>query len=534
MACTAEIVGPTGKPSGTTPVTQLTPDSPIVPFDPTAPFAYEGVGPSGMRRLSRSEYVHSVYDLLGIELNEAGTALPDDSGAFGNDYLPQLASETLIESAQQLAELAAERVVADAAKRDALVGCKPMKPDDAACMRSFVERLARRAFRQPPSKEDVDALLALDMYARDAQDFYAGVQVVIRAVLQHPAFLYRIELGAPVAGHAGVYALSPHELAARLAYFLTASTPDALLLAAADADALHTRDEILAQATRLLESARGHAQVQKFHAVWLGTGAPQAPSAELFSAMRAESTALIERVIFDRKDSWGELFRSQETFANDALATHYGLAPTGSTQAQWVSYGTSGRKGILSHASFLSNGIKFGDTSPTQRGKLIRTRLLCQPVPPPPPNVNADEPPSMGPGSCKSDYYKLHSTSAVCASCHQQMDPLGFGLENYDGMGRFRTTEPANAACTISGEGELVGVGTFKGPAELGELLLQSGLLEPCAAREAYHLAIGRLPGIADKETVAAVTQRFQTHHRFDQLLLDIVSHPGFAHRREE
>src|SRR5262249_49843781 len=146
--------------------------------------------------------------------------------------------------------------------------------------------------------------------------------------------------------------------------------------------------------------------------------------------------------------------------------------------------------------------VKFGDTSPTQRGKLIRTRLMCQDIPKPPPTVKSDEPPPKTATNCKIDHYKAISQSSTCSGCHSQMDPIGFGLESYDGAGRFRTTQPNAPECAISGQGELVGVGPFNGPAELGELLIQSGQLEPCLVKQLFRFAAGRKVEDEDALTV--------------------------------
>src|SRR5205823_459887 len=150
---------------------------------------------------------------------------------------------------------------------------------------------------------------------------------------------------------------------------------------------------------------------------------PQPP--ELTSAFNRETTALIDRVVFDKPQSYLNMFTFSETRLDDFLADHYGLPrPPGGDG--WVAYGDSGRAGILSHGSVLAAFSKFSDTSPTQRGKFIRTRLLCQEIPKPPPTVKADQPPGDKDAVCKYDRYLQHRTSSSCASCHDQMDPIGF------------------------------------------------------------------------------------------------------------
>jgi hypothetical protein len=251
--------------------------------------------------------------------------------------------------------------------------------------------------------------------------------------------------------------------------------------------------------------------------------------------MRSESAQLVFRVVFDKKSDYFDLFRSQDTFVNDFLADHYGLPRPGSATGTWVGYGASPRRGILSHGSVLSAGAKFEDTSPTLRGIFVRTRLLCETIPPPPPNVQVDKPPEGGASHCKADRYASHANVGSCRACHQRTDPVGFGLEAYDRTGAFRTHDNGAADCPISGDGELVDVGKFNGPAALGDLLISSGGLEACVVKQLYRYAMGRRELDADRPTLDLLTALFRQKTRsFDGLILDTVSSAAFVHRTEE
>jgi hypothetical protein len=242
---------------------------------------------------------------------------------------------------------------------------------------------------------------------------------------------------------------------------------------------------------------------------------------------------LINRTVFETPGDYFRIFQAQETFLTSALATHYGLPAPAVATGAFVPYGTSGRRGILSHGAVLAAGAKFDDTSPTLRGVFVRNRLLCQVIPPPPPNVAVDQPPA-GAGHCKIDRYAEHR-SGGCAGCHSLTDPIGFGLENYDRAGRFRTTDKDAPDCVISGEGEVSGVGKFKGPGELGDMLIASGGLEACVVTQLYRMAMGRREADADAATLASLTNMFKAKDRaFDQLLLDLVESPAFMFRRVE
>jgi len=324
-------------------------------------------------------------------------------------------------------------------------------------------------------------------------------------------------------------------MATRLSYFLLGTTPPDTLLDLAEQGKLGNPEDVRAAAASLMTDDRAKARVERFHALWLGFHQLPHPP-ELTEALRDESAALINRVVFDEPTDYLELFRSDETFLTDFLADHYGYTPPGTTAGKWVKYPDGKRRGILSHGSVLSAFSKFADTSPTQRGIFIRTRLLCQEIPPPPPNVNADNPPTSATGSnCKVDKYKTHTTSAGCYACHKNMDPVGFGLENYNKAGQYRTHDDGAPECIIAGDGKLEGVGDFNGPAELSELLISSGGLEACVVKQVYRFAMGRRDRVGDSAVLDKLAARFKEQgHAFDELLVDLVSTEAFGYRRQE
>lgn len=471
--------------------------------------------------------------LLGSDPAADIELLPIDRPTpFDNDYTTQQASLALVEGMKAVADRAAERLLADTAARDRVVGCTPSGADDADCLRSFIASFGRRTFRRPLEQDEIDKLASVQTFAVEEDDFYLGVSMVVRALLQSPDFLYQVEIGEEVASRPGVRKLLPYELASRLSFLLWGAPPDDALLDAAGDAQLATPEQIRASAERMLLDARARARIDRFHALWLDYEQIQV-SADLATRMRAESDALVERIVFDDQGSWLELFTTQETFVDNTLAEHYGLPLPGSASPQWVSYGASGRAGLLSHGAFLAAVPKFGDTSPTQRGKLIRNRLLCQEIPPPPPNVNADEPPaSTEQSSCKWDRYAAHRESGSCKGCHEQMDPIGFGLENYDELGAYRAHDDGAPECAIEGTGELVGVGTFRGPAELGALLAGSPLLDRCLVTQLYRFTVGRGEREEDAPFIDAMATRFRDgDHGLRDLLMAVATSPAFGYR---
>jgi hypothetical protein len=357
--------------------------------------------------------------------------------------------------------------------------------------------------------------------------------------LQGVEFLYRQEIGQPVTGVSGLYKLTGTELASRLSYFLWGTAPDdALLAAALTGDKLGTPDAIRAVAKQMLADPRAKRAVQRFHALWLGYER-QPPPATMGGQMLGESAALIEKVIFSERRPWTDLFKATETFVDAKLAAHYGIdAPAGGSA--WVPYGTTGRQGILSHAAFLGVERKHSDTSPTMRGQFIRTRMLCQVVPPPPADLMVDIDAVPTEGNCKSDRYNMWQKDG-CKGCHQLMDPIGHGLENYDQVGARRALAPSDMGkpeCEIKGSGEVMGManGGFSGVAGLSDRLVESGQVESCLTTQLASFMLGRSPLPGDESQLfERVGKRFVEGGRhFDDLLLDVVSLPGFGYRRAE
>ena len=509
------------------------------------------IAKSGLRRMTAVEMVATVYDLLDTTSLPLLELLPSDARTpFDNDYNEQVTSQALIDSADFLAERAADELIADIPRRDKIVGCTPTGVDDEACMRSFVETFGRRALRRALSDEEVDEYVlgvgandgAMDSAAAE-DDFYTGVHQVVWSLLQDPEFLYRVEIGAELEHQPGVFKLSNFEVASRLSYFIWGSMPDDQLLDRAEAGDLTTKEQRVEVATRLLDDDRAKARIARFHAMWLGYEImPHA--GEMGADMTGETSALIQRIIFDDNRPWQDLFRFNETFLTPFLATHYGFATAPQNpEGAWVPYpADSGRAGLFGHGSFLSIGAKFDDTSPVQRGLVIRERLFCQDISDPPPGVDVDEPPEAPVEAiCKPDRFAVTEVGG-CGTCHALINPLGFGLERYDQFGVLRDFEPDNpdtpedeSMCEISGDGNFDGV-AFNGPRELGEIALESGLLNECISKQLYRFVTGRtLLDTTDNKIVKVLQENMgQEDFSFQELVVNIVTHDSFGFRSME
>jgi hypothetical protein len=493
---------------------------------------------SGARFMSQAELDNTLFDLVGDDTRPASRTLIEDLySPYDNDYTLKSASEALITGLEALATDVADRFIADPARRDPVVGCTPTGPGDEVCFRQFVESFVAKALRRPLEAGEADRYMPLLAFATEDNpyvdnDFYTAVGLVVRAVIQDPEFLYRIEVGTSTST-ARVFALSSYEIATRMAYLIWGTTPDDMLLADAATGILETAEGRRATAARMLADPKARGQMRRFHSMWLGYRTiPH--DATLVTALNQETGALIDRVVFDEPQPYLNIFTSNETYVDDFLASHYGLpAPAGG--AGWVSYDGTGRAGILSHGSVLAAFSKFTDTSPTQRGILVRTRLMCQVIPPPPPTVNVDEPPGMGEAACKVDRYRDHTGIASCAACHARMDEIGFGLENYDMAGRFREADDDNPACTIDGVGTIEEIGTFTGPAELANMLIDEGYLEPCVVEQYLTFAQGRK--VAPEESVVVdelVAMLAANGGVLSDFIVEFVASERFALRAEE
>jgi Protein of unknown function (DUF1588)/Protein of unknown function (DUF1592)/Protein of unknown function (DUF1595)/Protein of unknown function (DUF1585)/Protein of unknown function (DUF1587) len=504
---------------------------------PVGPGNLSTASASVARRLSRVELSNVVRDVLGDDSGAANKFLSEDVyRPFDNDYTVQHASGALIESLEALATDIADRAMLPA-NRAKIVTCTPTGPGDAACLRTTIETIGRRLYRRPLSEQQITAYLSLQSYATEntpgvAHDFYTAVDLVLRSMLQDPEVLYRVETGTP-SGEAGIYKLDSYEVASRLSFLLWGSGPDDALLDQAKAGSLLDGASRIAAATGLLADTRARQQLERFHSMWLGYRAIPA-AADLATAFSMESNKLIEKVVFDQPSSYLDLFTSSQTYVNSLLATQYGLpAPAGGEG--WVSYVDDKRAGILSHGSVLAAFSKFSDTSPTQRGIFIQTRLLCNKVQPPPANVNVDQPPTDGDKVCKIDRYDAHRALASCAACHSQLDPIGYGLENYDIGGKYRTHDDAHAECILPDKGSLPGFGDFSGPGQLAHLLVDAGKVEQCFMQHLMTFAIGRELRPEEDSAKQALLASFKSGgYNLQQLLTGYAKDDRFALRQEE
>lgn len=496
--------------------------------------------PSVARRLSQAELDATLRDLLDDTSGPAARLLLTDTFTpYDNDTTSQQSSAALVESLESLAVDVTARALASEVARGRIFVCTPAARDDAECFRRIVAATGTRLLRRPLEADEIEPYMGFLAFTTEESPFYetgfdTAVELMLRAMLLDPEFLFRIEIGSPT-GEDGVVRLTPYETATRMSYLLWGSAPDDALLAEAEAGRLEDATVRRTMAAQMLRDDRARSQIARFHAMWLGYRTIPTPP-DLAARFDRETTALLSRVILEEKRDYLDVFRLEETFVDDELADHYGLPhPNTSPEPGWVSYGDTGRAGILSQGALLASFSKFTDTSPTQRGILVRNRLMCLPIDPPPATVNADEPPPVtDEANCKVERYTQHTASASCSACHSQMDPIGFGLENYDIAGRFRAHDDGKEECVIDGIGELPGYGLFNGPKELAHKLVDEDLVGPCFMRQLGSFSLGRTLDEDDLRAVEAWNARFEElGRRLDQLLLEQIGGEQFVTKRE-
>jgi hypothetical protein len=501
-------------PSAPPPAAEPPPGAPDTPTTPPA-IAAPDPGRVTLRRLTRNEYNNTVRDLLGTRLRPADAFASDPAG-FGYDNNADVQSLTALQLDQYVTAaetMARELLAGGVAQLATRAGVPPCDPAvDSACPGRLIRGFARRAFRRPVSDREVARLLAIGAPAREQGANALGqLELVTSGILSSPHFLFRVELD-PDPSSLEPHTLAPHELATRLSYFLWSSTPDGTLLDAAERDGLKTEADLRAQTTRLLADPRALSLVESFGAQWLSLpGLEQHEvDAEQFTfdrgfaaAIRAETMAFFRDFLLNGLPV-GEMLRAPFTFLNDRLATHYGLPPVGTTGLRKIMLTGIERRGLLTQASILTRTSFPARTAPTVRGAWVSTHLLCAPPPPPPANVPALPEPAVNANATVRQRLEVHRTNPACAACHALIDPLGLGLENYDLVGRYRTTDRGQP---IDASGVLPDGTPFSGAAELSEKLSSDPRLPACLARNLLTYALGRGLEPADDPALARVLE---------------------------
>jgi hypothetical protein len=497
-------------------------------------------GPSRVRRLNRFEYDNTVADLLGDTSRPARQFPTEERSHLGldNDAGSLTVSPVLVEQYQ----LAAERLAATAvAQPGALLDCDPVSVGEEACAQRFIAHFGAKAFRRPLAEDESARLLGV-YHAGRAEDFVTGIRLVIEAVLQSPAFLYRVEFGAtPASGGREPVRLTSWEMASRLSYLLWQSMPDEALREAAGQDALTSAAAITAQVERLLGDPRARKMVEHFHDVWLALDRYAAIekdpqifptfTAEIAGLMAQETRTFLDHLVWDGEGDVSSMFTAPYSFMNQKLLDYYGGKGVTGDAFVKVELDPMQRLGLLTQGGLLASLAKANQTGPVQRVKFIREQFLCMEMPPPPAGVDIKVP-DLSPTLSTRERVSQHSADATCQGCHGLMDPIGLSLENFDGAGRYRTSENGKPI-DVTGEIRQADVpGTFMGASGLARKLAESPAVKACIGRAWFQYAYGRSDTLEDTCTLGSVQQKFaSTGYRIKDLIIALTQSDAFRYR---
>jgi len=414
----------------------------------------------------------------------------------------------------------------------------PMTGPDVAA-RKILGEFARKAWRRPVTTSEVDRLMKLVQLAKtNGETFEDQIKLALRAVLVSPNFLFRVERDQP---GAAIYSVNEFEFASRLSYFLWSSMPDDELFGLAQQGKLRQKPVLEAQVRRMLKDPKSKALVDNFASQWLNLRLLQTvtPDKKMYPnfdqplrvAMVRETEMFFDHIIRNDR-SVLEFLDADYTFVNERLASHYGIPNVRGPDFREVKLTDSRRGGVITMASVLTLTSNPTRTSPVKRGKWVLDNILGTPPPPPPPDAGElkEEDPQALTGGLRQRMEK-HRSNAVCASCHQRMDPLGFGLENFDGIGAWRTDE---GKFKIDSSGTLPDGASFAGPPELRKVLIgKADQFRHCLSEKLLTYAMGRGLEAYDKCAIDEITAKLkQNQDRFLHLVLAIVESDPFQKRR--
>jgi mono/diheme cytochrome c family protein len=494
-----------------------------------------------IHRLNRVEYNNTIRDLVGIDFHAADDFPSDDVG-YGFDNIGDVLSMAPILMEKYLD--AAERIVAkafqtpDARKR--IMFRQPTENTRIECAREILERFAFHAYRRPVKRDEVDRLVGFVTQSEAQGDgFDKGIQLALQAVLVSPHFLFRVELDPRPRDENAIHRINDFELASRISYFLWSSLPDDELFELARQDKLHEEASIEAQVRRMLKDSKAHALIDNFAGQWLELRSLKnvTPDLGLYpnfdeslrTAMQKESE-LFFAAMMNEDRSILDFVDSDFTFLNERLARHYGIPGVKGNQFQRVHLTGDQRGGILTQSAILTVTSNPTRTSPVKRGKWILENILGTPPPPPPPGVPELKEGKELTGTLRQRM-EQHRANPNCAVCHQRMDPIGFGFENFDAVGAWRTKDGKSP---IDPAGVLPDGKSFKGPKELKSILKgKEEEFRRCLTEKLLTYALGRGLEFYDKASVEEISKKLaQKDNRFCVLMVEIVKSDPFQKRR--
>jgi hypothetical protein len=506
------------------------------------------LAPTGraLRRLSHREYDNVVRDLLGDTTQPAsqfGAEVYVNGFDNGSDGLTVQGTD-VIDFRSAAEALAARAVQSNMA---ALIGsCNPAS-GEMPCVDAFLAGFVKKAYRRPPTATEAARLRTV--FAAGAADggFVGGIQLMVEAVLQSPSFLYRAELGAADPSlPSNVLRLTEYEVATELSFLITGSMPDDALFAAAESGKLKTADDLRLQALRLMASPAAKPAFRAFVHEWMATDQVASLYREpaiypsftpaVAMSMAGELDHYFDDVLWNGPGSLRELFSSNRSFVDPTLARLYGVPPGSGTGFEPIALDPKTRRGVMTRAGFLTAHADTDSSGPVPRGVFVLGAILCAPPHPPPPNVPGVPSPTVAAQNHETtrQRFEQHLTETFCRGCHTQIDGIGFGFEEFDGVGAYRTTENGSPVDT---SGVLRGTdvdGPFVGVSELSAKLMTSQQVLGCFIKQVYRFAMGQEETSDSSRVLSALGTRFSADSRVTDVFDTLVGNPGFVLRSTE
>jgi hypothetical protein len=552
--CTGVITGATGSKGGSATASSQNPAAPGGAGASSVASAAIDPGRVAIHRLNNNEYDNTVHDLLGTATQPAAQFLAEDGLNFDNTATALGMTTSQYQGYFDAATALVTEALASTTERASFMTCTPTAADDP-CARQILTNFGMQIYRRPLETAEVDR--AMKLYDADIARAQTGTEAIgqaLRGMLSAANFLYRIEHDdnpTSVTPHP----LSSYELASRLSYLTWSSMPDAALFSAAQANTLQNPATLEATVDRLLADPKVGAFVESFSGQWLGirdlithdVAVQIFPTytSTLADAMMAEGNLWFQEFLTQDLplSTW---FSADFNYVNDELAKHYGMPVPGSgTKMVRTVVTTDQRQGFLGLATFLTVSSVPSRTSPTTRGKWVLTAMLCSPPPPPPAGVPALDPmadPNAAPdpnlaamqaAENVKDQLAMHRAAPACAACHASLDPIGLGLEQFDGIGRYR--DKYGNGDVIDPQGQLPDGTMFAGAAQLGPLIGKDPRFNACVQSKMFAYALGRDIETYDAAETQQLAQKWAARgFTFRNLMKEVVLSDSFRLRRGE
>jgi hypothetical protein len=499
-------------------------------------------GPPAVRRMTEAQYRQTIADIFGPDIKVTGRFEPGmrSSGLLAVGAGRVTVTPSGFEQYEAMGRSIAAQAL-DEKHRDRLMPCKPAsaKAPDDACAALFLGKVGRLLFHRPLLNDEMQEQVSVaNKAAQTLGDFYSGLQFGLAGLLAAPEFVFREEEFEPDPAHPGQFRLTAYSKAQRLSFPLWNTAPDDVLLTAAARGDLDTRKGLAKQADRLLASPRLKDGVRAFFSDMLGFDAfddlakdsviyPKF-SLKVANDAKEQSLLTITDLLITRHGDYRDLFTTRKTFLSRPLGIVYRLPVAARTGFEPHEFPENDpRAGLLSQISFLALHSHPGRSSPTLRGKAVRELILCEPVPAPPANVNFSIVQDTNNPRFKTARERLtaHRTNPTCAGCHKIIDPIGLGLEAFDGAGQYR---PNENGVPIDTSGEIDGI-AFNDAASLGKALHDDPATPACLVTDIYRYAAGHDPAPGEKDWLAYLRQQFAADgYRLPELLRRIAVSDDF------